>query len=133
MKLLHKIVPALTGLFEHGTSTPAPQGSRALRKKTTALAIDSASAPKPNHAGRGFPFFGMPRGIRAAVVAVIGCALALAFLLAPEGPPDAKAQGSVPRVGKTTVQTSVIISAAVHAYDKQAADAYSWEYPGDPA
>ncbi len=55
MNTFYKIVPALAGLFNNGTSTPALQENRVLRKKIDVSTPDSASVSKSNHEASGTP------------------------------------------------------------------------------
>ena len=63
MATLHRIVLAIAGSLNNGTSSPAPQGgNRALRNKTTALADRQAQAsaktpPLLNRIGKGIGKF----------------------------------------------------------------------------
>ena len=65
MATLHRIVLAIAGSLNDGTSIPAPQGDRALRNGTTALADRQAQAsaktpPLLNRIGKGIGKFWIP-------------------------------------------------------------------------
>lgn len=76
MKTIHKVVLALASWFANGTSNPAPQGNRTL-EKIDALTPGSSPSPKQDNDGRGFLFFGMPRGIQSAGAVLAAVALLL--------------------------------------------------------
>ena len=66
MSAFHKIVLAIAGSLNNGTSSPAPQGGNRALRKTDASIAESSLIPKQEN-GRGFPFFGMPRRIQSAL------------------------------------------------------------------
>ena len=89
MNTFHKIVLAIAGSLNDGISSPAPQGNRALRNKTTALADRQAQAsaktpPLLHRIGKGIGKFWIPILLAIATALTTSIEQAQAATLTPE-------------------------------------------------